>query len=293
MIFTRSEVGLRNEKVFYGVDLIVYTEGSEENILKFDKPYYECLIKTLTKVNKILVKPIGDCNSVIDMHDQIRNDSGNNSFCIIDKDYSGVNYSIKNKEKLITTYGYSWENEVWSELLILRVIDALSAGNISLLRNDFPVFIKKVMDTAAKICRLDMVAQLYDSCILNKNNRDTFGVNLSYNRSEDTLLPKAEYKRLRWKMNLDMLLNCELSKEIYKNSLKNEAVSIVNGHFWESLSIRIIKQGLLEIINMNSRVDFGIMKNLAYGFFKQDPITFLSENVLMHYRYEFNRMNLI
>lgn len=283
MMFTRTKNGLKNIHKFHGVDLIVYIEGKESDN-KFDKNFYKKLFDECSNYTEVKIKPIGNSNNVLEMYEKIAYDD-QNSICIIDRDYSDIKYSYIHNSRLKFTYGYSWENDFWSDKLIMDTIDFCSGGNISKIQLNLEQLISLTKNHAFKICCLDCISQLYDISILDKK-KSTFGLSFNRDFKKDALILRDEQIRIRRKAPIQNLKDCVISKSIYKNIFKAEKNRVIQGHFWEAVALHIIKLALSNLSDSCS-VPFDFIKNIARTLFLRDFYKYIEQNVREYYSSQF------
>jgi len=289
MTFTRSESGIKNYKKFYNVEAIFYIEGRMEpsNSKKFsedeyvyDTFFYTVLLKLLSPYESVKIKIVGNKKNVLDYHDKIINDSIPYSFAVIDRDYDDVLFTRLKSDKLITTYGYSWENDFWSGELCHKVLRMITL-NFEHAASMFKKLLIRSVKRVALLSRANIISKYYGAEIFPINKKGgskgfKFDVNLNFPVCLD------ECKRLLNKVSPDI----EKSKELdYLINITNlEYSRLIQGHYFEYLVINIINYCYKKSTNKSNKVvEVGMIKNLAFNEFKLKPEFFLEPQVLEHY----------
>lgn len=155
-LFQRSNSGLNNQHLFYNCDYVVYTEGGDSlslekvidgefNNTSIDKLFWESIIKTHSS-KSFKFKPIGSKSTLKLLLQKFISENINNNFICTDSEFDEIFNDKSNSDKVIYTYGYSWENDVWNKDLLIHLIDQLTGTNntIEEIENDFNLFIDKI-----------------------------------------------------------------------------------------------------------------------------------------------------
>ncbi|KXO86609.1 hypothetical protein AYK86_12995 [Acinetobacter venetianus] len=282
MLFSRSGYGLNNIHLFYGVEVMIYIEG-ECSPEKYDKKFYETILNKLffIKSERFRIEPLGGCENVKKRYDEILLNKISNSICVLDRDYSFIKQSnIYDPQLLKFSHGYSWENDFWLAKIIYRVIDFLSGGRVSKL-NNFEEIISNTKKDAKKLSCYDLVSQIHAESVLDKS-KASFGVKLEYDPSSTSIISSSEVKRVRGKLSLSVL-SCLVSKEIYKEALDTIPEKIIQGHFWQKISLVLIVQTLKIIGVASTTVSEEIIFNIAQTIFNENINSFMDEQVKNYY----------
>lgn len=156
MAFTRTTSGLRNQHLFHKVDIVMYVEGgisfSLTEVIEgaFSNDSIDSLfwnqIFTKLSTKKIKFKPIGSKNSVSKIAQLIIDKNLTTVYSAMDQEFDmiyNLNFSSGN---VLYTHGYSWENDVWNEKVIRKVINILSANSIdkNIVNQHFKKFLKEI-----------------------------------------------------------------------------------------------------------------------------------------------------
>lgn len=286
MLFSRSSHGLSNMHLFYGVDVMVYIEG-ENCSKKYDTKFYEIIFNKLLGIDskKFKISPLGNCHNVEKRYHEILSEKISNSICVLDRDYKFIKESpIYNPNLLKFTYGYSWENDFWSDNIIHKVLETLSGGRVSSCSN-FLQIMNNTKESIKKISCYDLVSQVHSQSLLDKS-KSSFGVKLEYDSSINSLISLKEIKRIRNKISLD-ILKCSVSKEIFKESTSIIPQKLIQGHFWHKVSLVIVIQ-LLKVIGETSVIiSEQLIFNIAQSIFNKDVDSLMDDEARNYYRQNF------
>ncbi|HHK4129851.1 TPA: DUF4435 domain-containing protein [Enterobacter roggenkampii] len=297
MTFTRTVSGLKSYSRFYKAEAIVYIEGrlleqkenqeSSDDLKVFDVIFYSSLFKVFTPHNNIKIKIVGCKENVLDYHDKIVNESIQNSFAIIDRDYDGIYFTRTNNDKLIVTHGYSWENDFWTSKLCLETVGMLSLDNnyaCEIVRN-------KVQRSIKRLClinRANIISQYFGNGIfpISKKGGDKgfrYDVSLSYPLSVN------EVKRLLKKIPASLKVDPKINDLITATELDYNC--LIQGHFYEFMMLQILCYAYKTSSGItHNMVDLHIIKNLAFNNFRLRPDYYLEPSTLEHYEKQFARV---
>lgn len=282
MLFSRSNNGLNNLHLFYGVEVMVYIEG-ENKIDKYDKNFYQIILNKILNVelNKFEIMPLGSCDNVKSRYEEILLNNISNSICVLDRDYNFIKQSfIYNPDLLKFTYGYSWESDFWSDKMIYRVIEILSGGRVSQLSN-INNFILNTKERAKKVSCLDLIAQINSECVLEKD-KSSFGIRLEYDASTLSVISEGEIQRMHNKLP-PSVSTCLISQGIYSDALNIVPEKMIQGHFWQKIAFVLIVQSL-KMIGLNSTtISEEMIFNIAKTSFNEDIDKFMDDNIKGYY----------
>jgi len=140
--FKRTLSGLKNQYLFYNVDLIVFLEGGKISYNKeqvyLDKYtaetediiFWKNIFSKFQSNKKIKFKSVGSKTTIKEIAFDIINGNIKTIIVAMDNEFDEIlNQRIKHPNVLYT-YGYSWENDVWNEKVIKTVIQELTAVSI-------------------------------------------------------------------------------------------------------------------------------------------------------------------
>ena len=138
-MFNRSNNGISNQHLFHNVDYVVFTEGGNLSYTKediddgkyssesIDILYWNKIFESFLPDNKIKFKSIGSKEYVREIAQNIVDDSITHVYAVMDRDFDEIKGTLIHNNKVLYTYGYSWENDVWNINLIAEIVFILSA----------------------------------------------------------------------------------------------------------------------------------------------------------------------
>lgn len=159
MSFKRTNSGLSNQYLFHDVDLVVFTEGGtslrKESIEKgdfnhstLDTIFWQKIFEKYRDDLKVKIKAIGSKNVANEISNDIINNNINNVVVALDSDFDEILNQKKNHPKVLYSFGYSWENDVWSLETIINLVEKLIAIDVDRelfdFENHFKKFIKNI-----------------------------------------------------------------------------------------------------------------------------------------------------
>ncbi|WP_316377593.1 DUF4435 domain-containing protein [Enterobacter hormaechei] len=285
MSFSRTIGGLSAQKVFYGADLIAYIEGktSTESNCIYDDHFYKAIFKEFLPNKNIKIKILGNCNNVLDVYYKIVNNNIPNSFAIVDRDYDGVLYSRLKDYRLIFTYGYSWENDFWSQNMCRNLLEILTMHS----KKAEDEFFKRVSYAERRLCfahRINLSCKLDGTplFILGKKGGDR---GISLNLKSQFLITKNETKKFFEKVK-------EINDRTFiKNFMSRTTLTpnrSIQGHFWEHLALQTLNAIVKQHSISNTTAPPSTLKNMAFASFKGQVNNYLTVETYQHYQSSLN-----
>lgn len=128
MSFTRSNSGISNLPLFYGAEIVVYTEGGNKsfsiqeveegkfNNKSVDIKFWDGIFKSNTFSKKVEFRALGSKTASKAICDKIMAGDVKNIAVAKDKDFDFLELELFDSPYILYTKGYSWENDVFSEL---------------------------------------------------------------------------------------------------------------------------------------------------------------------------------
>lgn len=156
--FKRTNKGISNQHLFYGVDLVVYLEGGPKAYNKEqvyndffheetdDIIFWGNLFNRFKTATKVKFKSIGSKTTIKEIAVDIIAGKINSVMVAMDNEFDEILAQRIENDNVLYTHGYSWENDVWSHEVIRAVIQELSAINIEPddIKQNFENFISKI-----------------------------------------------------------------------------------------------------------------------------------------------------
>ena len=126
-MFTRTDSGISNLPRFHRVDKIVYVEGRGG-----DERYWSVIFGSFgPKQAKIKFSSLGDCNAVDAMAAKICIGSIKESIAVLDADFKALLGTTRKHKNVIYSFGYSYENDLFTRDVSRSLVNTLSAGAAS------------------------------------------------------------------------------------------------------------------------------------------------------------------
>ncbi|HEX5155407.1 MAG TPA: hypothetical protein VFW07_28390 [Parafilimonas sp.] len=156
--FKRTNSGLTNQHLFHNVDLVVFLEGGHTcytkaevysgsfNTESDDILFWKNIFQVFRPELKIKFKSIGSKTTIKDIAIDIIDGNIKTVMVAMDNEFDEIIGQRFNHNNILYTYGYSWENDIWSQHVIRDVIEELSAIEISSedINKNFSEFLKKI-----------------------------------------------------------------------------------------------------------------------------------------------------
>lgn len=156
MIFTRTGLGLSNEHLFYEVDFVVYCEGTPTNdeSSSLDEVFWTQVFSVNGR--KVRCKSIGSKEKLLEMAKSLINDNIENVVVAMDRDYDDLRDIMFNDKRVIYSFGYSWENDVISQIDFSLVLSLfLTTANVNIVRDEFDQYFVKQSRELKRVFALD------------------------------------------------------------------------------------------------------------------------------------------
>ena len=133
-MFARTSSGLANLHLFYRSDFVVFTEGAGELDQArdmdtqglFDRWYWSAVFSVLSPDSKITIKSLRNKSECLKLADFLSADDLSRVIVCVDADFDWINGKNFGSDKVIRTWGYSWENDACS----FGVVDDIVASVI-------------------------------------------------------------------------------------------------------------------------------------------------------------------
>lgn len=283
MTFTRTTSGIKNYPNFYNADVVVYIEGSSvtnsaHSNLVPDKVFYEGLLSEIFKNKIIEVKCVGDKRTALSYVQPIIDSGLKNSVVIVDRDYDNLTCSILEIDSLVYTYGYSWENDLWSLEVTRSVLNDLTFQNAD-AENQLEIQYAEALKRLKILSSFDAAAQTASKCILPKNG-GACGINIDYKKNY--LISYSELKRLIKKFHTICDKNCLIIKSVLKNASELTANKLIQGHLFEHVINKLISN-IYTIKTGNIKLPTDLIKTLVLSKFRSNPKQYLEINTFNYY----------
>ncbi|MDC3741323.1 DUF4435 domain-containing protein [Pseudomonas syringae pv. syringae] len=131
MTVTRSAKGIANYKVLYRVDLVIYSEGGNAELLRsnpesyiysIDSEFWGALFEKIDPETKVRIKSLGSKNNVLPYADKISSGVLKDCVVVLDRDHDDHKGIMIDHPRVIYTRGYSWENDAWCSISVIKAL---------------------------------------------------------------------------------------------------------------------------------------------------------------------------
>ena len=167
--FHRTPQGLSNQATFTKVDTIVFAEGGsrrftlaeleagEGNSSTLDAAFWSTIIRACKPGRKIEVRSVGNKQTVKAIAQLLIKGVIRNVAVALDRDFDDRRGCKLIHQKILYTYGYSWENDVFSERVISDLLCDLIATEplITKARESTRVAAQDLEESFSVVVRLD------------------------------------------------------------------------------------------------------------------------------------------
>ena len=263
-----SQKSQANSAIFHNADIIVYTEGEQNGD---DAMFWTKILKVFCPNKRVKISPKGAKGILLAM---LKEEMAINNFIAIDRDLENI---MPNKN-LIYTWGYSYENDMYSLDLILHIIcihKRICEENEEKeeirqkLDENINLFVEKI---APYMCAYAEGLKENISVLPNPKNRRSNFEDLFYTGRHTLNLEKINscIKRLKHKC-------CEDGKHSKFRKLR-----YCNGHLIETFFYRLINY-----LNVGKQEGKETIKSFCLGFFEK----FLTQEVENYYKTTLAKIN--
>ena len=155
-MFTRSNQGIENEHLFYGVDFVVYCEGKEVDGegSSLDEVFWQRVFSE----NGLSVhcKSMGGKSVVRPLAEKIIQDGILHVLVAMDRDYDDIIGCTIDHPQVFYTFGYSWESDVVLDFQFTAALSLFATTNRrQAIRNEFQAYREQISQKLRRVCALD------------------------------------------------------------------------------------------------------------------------------------------
>lgn len=137
MSFTRTNSGISNQAMFYGAEMIVYTEGGRNsysieevesgsfNAKSIDIKFWSGIFRSNNFNKKIKFKALGSKTAAKSLCDKVISGEVINTIVTRDRDFDQFYGEIIDSPYILYTKGYSWENDVFVKEVTTSQIESM------------------------------------------------------------------------------------------------------------------------------------------------------------------------
>jgi hypothetical protein len=288
MIFTRTLSGIANFAQFVGCDILVYTEGKENSAVNdeiiFDEIFYLSLITQIYPDKAVKVKCLGSRIEVLRYASMLEGMEASSSVVIVDRDGEDLTCTLLPRRNIIYTYGYSWENDFWTQVIAQEVLEDLACSHqhSEFLCSQYRLVTKRL----ALLSAMDICSHLNKELLLPKNGG---GCGIDFKFSSLHVIPYKDAHRLIMKYKDLDASTSPLCRFILPIAMRTMPERTIQGHLWEYVVLNLIIFAIKGLGRRGLKVPYQLVKNLAMTKFKKNCRAYLNPPVIEHYRYELER----
>lgn len=158
MAFKRTKSGIANQNLFHNVDFVVFVEGGSKSFTKEevendnynnesdDIIFWERIFKKYKTNVSLKFKAVGSKSTVLKIAEDIAVNNISTAYVAMDKEFDDILGKQIDSNKILYTYGYSWENDALSKELLKELLEDLTAKSVedSLIFDPYEKFIKEL-----------------------------------------------------------------------------------------------------------------------------------------------------
>lgn len=295
--FTRTKSGISNYSRFYGAEFVVFTEGKliketgrkedERSASPDDAFYYAAVFEAAAGGKRARVKCVGNKSAALDYAKKIDSGVLSNAVVVVDRDLEGVLSSPITSRALILTYGYSWENELWSPYVLSGILAMLTNGN-ELANRELERLVRIISRRLKVLSSLDIASQVNGSALLRKGS-SLCGIALDFTKSNP--VSHSQVVRLIEQYRVSPAYACQVSQQVLKATQSLDLMKICQGHFWSSVCRRILAY-LYRSFCKDSPPSNQVLLNLALSVLRTNPEQAIRPEVFDRYRRELRRIGV-
>lgn len=166
MSFRRSDAGVSNYKHFLKVDYIAYVEG------KTDLQYWESLFAIFRPQLRVRFEKKDGIENLSDIVDGVLRGDIQNVFVCRDADYRPLIGGDQTHPRLLRTYGYSYENDFFTEDAAAAVARLIAPRpiNENFLKRAFRRYTSRLAKVGEMLLRLDVSFAAVGAGLLSRKN---------------------------------------------------------------------------------------------------------------------------
>lgn len=295
MSFRRTESGLTNLHLFFGVDAVVYLEGGESLSREEvdsgvyadstnDIMFWKTIFSIYRPERKYKFCSIGSKNTVKSIALDIKEGGINNVIVAMDRDFDHINARLIEAENIIYTFGYSWENDAWNKTALMEAFCALSGACKTGVQEESGIIDHYYRDCASKLkwaTRIDALLSQYDNSLFDRNSY------MRYVKIEKNGMPTVNWEQVKTSMSL---ARQKLDGPIVrKTSFTVSFLVDCYGHLFAEYAYRILTY-LLEKIRRNPKIPKNYATSMVVEKFGQLLLNDSLPELIRHYDSEFSNV---
>lgn len=286
MTFTRTSSGLANYRKFFGKSVMIYTEGRSEkgneaapSTITDDQVFYEAIFAHVLPDCSVKVKCVGNRHAALDYALKISKSNDRFGIVCIDRDFEGITGSLIPIKCVIKTFGYSWENDLWTARVAEKLLEKLTLSQPSAVREK----LRRLVRRLRILFILDASLQPHGAPIIRKDSK--MG-GIAILPSSRHVITAQEMSRFFEKYRSSNARTCHVANQVLIAAANTPPRRIIQGHIWSNAVRSIIghfhKQATRDTVAPSSR----ILLNLALSELKEDVERTIGHAVMEYYKEE-------
>ncbi len=285
--FSRTASGIANYHKFHDADFTAYIEGKSDEdetdalVKTNDIFYYEFLLRAANPEKKPKVKCVGNKENALAYAKIIREGGVQTCVVIVDKDLEGVTSSPMDLTPVIRTYGYSWENELWTANTISAVLDDLTNGHPR-SSSEVTRHLPSLASRLKYLSLLDAASQTNGGSLLSKRSA-LCGISFRFPN-----VSSAEVRRIGKIFRSSAAFNCPIARQIVRSGSQIDAREVIQGHFWSNVALRFAAD-LYKKITGDHIPSNAALTRLALSHLRRNPTDAVGLEIVSRYRTELAR----
>lgn len=184
MSFRRTESGLTNLYLFFGVDAVVYLEGgaslSREDVNQGlytdstqDIRFWQTLFSIYRSGKKYKFCSVGSKETVKSIATDVMEGRVNNVIAAMDRDFDHINGRLIATNNIIYTFGYSWENDAWNKEALREAFCTLAGACATKIDAEEEILENYYQEVASHLrgaIRIDAILSQYDYSLFDRES---------------------------------------------------------------------------------------------------------------------------
>lgn len=139
MNFMRTNTGMSNLHLFHGVDAVVFVEGGTTTLTvdqlsqglynseASDIKYWQIVFRAFAAHKTFHFRAVGSKNTINEITDLIATSKVKHVLVARDRDFDHLTGALSAGPGIFSTFGYSWENDVWTAPIVFVTFKKFSS----------------------------------------------------------------------------------------------------------------------------------------------------------------------
>jgi hypothetical protein len=285
MIFTRTTRGINNLHRFYNVDFIVFLEGGATSYNKEevyagkysdeteDIIFWKRVFTIFVPDRKLKFKSIGSKRTLKQISDDIIDGTLTSIILTMDNEFDEVLNKRIIHRQIYYTHGYSWENDVWSPIVVKRIIKEITAIDIEndILDLKFNDFLKDIETAVSADCFLFS----QDSSFFPRRSNHLFCINCTPGHLPEVLLKPIDDKMNSLELDVSDIrafgrsMSLTPQKFCYGHLLADYCCQLIIRYIKSQHQLTAPSKSIIYRMALNKYFDFHFESSTSYEWYKQ------------------------